>query len=106
MAVVPIISQGREVLPGLLDRPVCLEVCNQQEEELLHIERELPQTALDLPLDLDLIFHSGDNITTRAGTRKSYRKNAPHNLSLASAQMRPTNIISRRVAEVAKTERV
>ena len=89
MAVVPIISQGREVTPGLLDRPVCLEVCNQQEEELLNIERKLPQTALDLPLDLDLIFHSGYNITIQAGMRKSYLKNVPHNLSLASPTICP-----------------
>jgi hypothetical protein len=71
MAVVPIISQGRKVSPALLDRSVRLEIRNKQEEELLDIGGQLQQAALDLPLDLDIIVHGGDNITTRQMDCKS-----------------------------------
>jgi hypothetical protein len=63
VAVVPIISEGRKVTPTLLDGTVHLEVGNQKEEELLNIWGQSSQTTLDLPLDQDLEFHGGDNIT-------------------------------------------
>jgi len=37
MAVVSILSERGEVSPTLLDRTVCLEIRNEEEEELLNI---------------------------------------------------------------------
>ena len=70
--MVPIIPEGREVAPTLLDRTIHLEVGNEKEEELLNIWRQPSQTTLDLPVDPDLVFHAGDNITAGCAPRKSY----------------------------------
>jgi len=70
--VVPIIPEGREVTPALLNRAIHLEVRNKKEEELLNIQRQLSQATPDLPLDPDLVFRRGHNITQLRAERKSY----------------------------------
>jgi hypothetical protein len=83
VAVVPIIPEGREVTPALLDRTIHLEVRNKKEEELLNIRRQLSQTTIELPFDPDLVLHDGHNITAGRRLRKSYLQKRTLRLTLA-----------------------
>jgi hypothetical protein len=86
--VVPIIPKRREVAPTLLDGTVHLEVGNQKEEDLLNIWWQPSQATLDLPFDLDLVLHDGDNITLMRWMRKSYLQKRTASVTLVSPGVR------------------
>lgn len=59
-------------MPTLLDRTFRLKICNQQEQKLLNINRQLPQASSNLLLDENLIFYHGYIITFIIDRYKSY----------------------------------